>query len=71
MADHEPLAMAQLVEAHHAMLYRYAYRLTGSIVDAEDLTQQTFLNAQLKLDQLRAIPSWPGRGCSRFCEIVT
>lgn len=46
--------VAALVEAHYALLYRYAYRLAGSAADAEDLTQQAFLTAQEKLDQLRA-----------------
>ena len=45
--------VAKLVAAHHEILYRYAFRLTGSVADAEDLTQQTFLIAQAKLDQLR------------------
>jgi len=35
------------------MVYRYAYRLTGSVPDAEDLTQQVFLTAQERLSQLR------------------
>jgi len=43
----------RLVEQHYALLYRYAYRLSGSSADAEDLTQQTFLSAQAHLDQLR------------------
>jgi RNA polymerase sigma-70 factor (ECF subfamily) len=43
----------QLVEEHYSSLYRYAYRLTGLAVDAEDLTQETFCQAQLKLAQLR------------------
>jgi RNA polymerase sigma-70 factor (ECF subfamily) len=43
----------RLVEDHYASLYRYAYRLTGSAADAEDLTQDTFCQAQLKLVQLR------------------
>src|SRR4051794_28517428 len=42
-----------LIAAHHAPLYRYAYRLTGVAADAEDLTQQTFLIAHQKVDQLR------------------
>ena len=42
-----------LVVAHHAPLYRYAYRLCGCQAEAEDLTQQTFLVAQQKLHQLR------------------
>jgi RNA polymerase sigma-70 factor (ECF subfamily) len=42
-----------LVEDHYGGLYRYAYRLTGSASDAEDLTQETFCQAQLKWSQLR------------------
>ena len=45
--------IAGLIAAHHAPLYRYAYRLTGMGADAEDLTQQAFLIAQQKLHQLR------------------
>jgi RNA polymerase sigma-70 factor (ECF subfamily) len=43
----------QLVDEHYAALYRYAYRLTGSRTDAEDLTQDTFCQAQMKLHQVR------------------
>ncbi len=46
--------IARLVVDHHAEVYRYAFRLSGSVVDAEDLTQQTFLAAQLHLAQLRS-----------------
>jgi RNA polymerase sigma-70 factor (ECF subfamily) len=49
-----PRSVQQLVEEHYASLYRYAYRLTGSAVDAEDLTQETFYKAQRNLAQLRA-----------------
>jgi RNA polymerase sigma-70 factor (ECF subfamily) len=45
--------LVDLVERYYALLYRYAYRLTGSRADAEDLTQQAFLTAQAKWDQLR------------------
>lgn len=45
--------LGRWVAEHHAPLYRYAYRLTGSVPDAEDLTQQTFLIAQQKRDQVR------------------
>lgn len=51
--DSRARKLAQLVEQHYALLYRYAYRLTGSDADAEDLTQQTFVAAQLKWNQLR------------------
>jgi RNA polymerase sigma-70 factor (ECF subfamily) len=43
----------RLVDEHLAAVYRYAFRLTGKTADAEDLTQQTFLTARLRIDQLR------------------
>ena len=55
------LNIAQLVADFHADVYRFAYRLTGHSDDAEDLTQQTFLQAQAHLHQLRepaAAKSW-------------
>ena len=42
-----------LVDEHLEAVYRYAYRLTGTVQDAEDLTQQVFLLAQQRLEQLR------------------
>src|SRR5258708_17445481 len=51
--DHRACKLAELVERYYALLYRYAYRLTGSQADAEDVTQQAFLVAQARWDQLR------------------
>lgn len=51
--EHRARKLADLVTQHYALLYRYAYRLTGSEADAEDLTQQAFLTAQRKWEQLR------------------
>lgn len=45
--------VARIVAEHHATVYRYAFRLTGRVPEAEDLTQLTFLTAVRKLDQLR------------------
>ena len=42
-----------LIEAHYDPLYRYAYRLSGSAADAEDLTQETFGKALVRAGQLR------------------
>lgn len=53
--------MEELIRQHHVLLYRYAYRLSGSAADAEDLTQQTYLIAHENLHQLReagAAKSW-------------
>jgi RNA polymerase sigma-70 factor, ECF subfamily len=48
-----PQAVQRLVDEHYVPLYRYAYRLSGSSADAEDLTQEAFCKAQLNLSQLR------------------
>src|SRR5712664_3462632 len=45
-------SVQQLVDDYYTALYRYAFRLTGSTSDAEDLTQETFCKVQAKLDQL-------------------
>ncbi len=61
MADERPrMDVAQLVADHHRAVYGYAYRLSGSVHDAEDLTQQVFLVAQQKLGQLRKMESVRG-----------
>jgi len=57
----QPLDIRTLVQEHHRDVYRYAYRLAGREVDAEDLTQQTFLIAQQRLQQIRQpqrVVSW-------------
>ena len=43
----------RLVDEHYVALYRYAYRLSGSAADAEDLTQDAFCKAQVHFSQLR------------------
>ncbi len=55
------LDIARLVAEHYEAVYRYGYRLSGSQTEAEDLTQQVFLIACLKGEQLRqaeAVRSW-------------
>jgi RNA polymerase sigma-70 factor, ECF subfamily len=44
---------ARLVAEHYQAVYRYAYRLSGSATEAEDLTQQAYLIASRNLKQLR------------------
>jgi RNA polymerase sigma-70 factor (ECF subfamily) len=58
MADQRArIDVAQLVAEYYRAVYRYAYRLSSSVPDAEDLTQQVFLVAQQKLGQLRNVES--------------
>jgi RNA polymerase sigma-70 factor (ECF subfamily) len=49
------VGISQLVDEHYQAVYRYAYRLTGNLADAEDLTQKVFLAAHRNLSQLRKI----------------
>ena len=59
--DSSPVPIVQLVDEHYAIVYRVAYRLSGSTSDAEDLTQQVFLTACAKSQQLRdpeAVRAW-------------
>lgn len=52
MASGSP-SIESLIDEYYAGLYRYAYRLSGTSSDAEDLTQETFRKALARLDQLR------------------
>lgn len=53
--DPSTVDVTRLVAEFHPAVYRYAYRLTGSVPDAEDLAQQTFLIAHEKIGQLRSV----------------
>jgi RNA polymerase sigma-70 factor, ECF subfamily len=45
--------ISQLVDQHYESVFRFAYRLSGKSHEAEDISQQAFLDAQRKLDTLR------------------
>lgn len=47
------MEISQLVDQHFESVYRFAYRLAGTSHEAEDISQQAFLDAQRKLDTLR------------------
>jgi RNA polymerase sigma-70 factor (ECF subfamily) len=47
------VSLTELACLHYPLVYRYAFRLCGSVEEAEDLTQQAFLTAHRRLDQLR------------------
>ena len=39
----EPLTLESAFDAHHALIFRVAYRMTGNAHDAEDVVQTVFL----------------------------
>ncbi len=47
------VSVSDLARRHYSLVYRFAFRLCGSAEEAEDLTQQAFLTAHRRLDQLR------------------
>lgn len=46
-------AFATLVKENQKMVFAVAFRMTGSMADAEDLTQETFLRAYQHLESYR------------------
>ena len=40
----DPGTYLQIFDEHHVPLFRFAYRMTGSIADAEDVVQECFLD---------------------------
>jgi RNA polymerase sigma-70 factor (ECF subfamily) len=55
--DNAQVEITQLVAEHYQSVYRYAYRLSGSATEAEDLTQQVYLIASRNLGKLRSLDS--------------
>jgi len=47
-------AFEALIRQHQHMIYSLTYRMTGSLADAEDLTQETFLRAWRQIGSYRA-----------------
>jgi RNA polymerase sigma-70 factor, ECF subfamily len=49
----DPEAFAALIRAHQRMIHALTFRMSGSLADAEDLAQETFIQAHRQLDQFR------------------
>ena len=63
-------AFAQLVEANQGRIYTLAYRMTGNVETARDLTQETFLSAWQALPRFRgksAFSTWLYRMAVNAC----
>ncbi len=50
----DPEAFGALVRRYQRMIYALTYRMTGSLADAEDLTQEVFVRAHQELPGFRA-----------------
>jgi RNA polymerase sigma-70 factor (ECF subfamily) len=59
-AKHDPIAFAQLYEAHYPAILNYLYRRTLRVAAAEELTSDTFFKA------LRGLASYQPRPSVRF-----
>jgi len=63
-------AMEALVTAHQRMIFALCYRMTGSVQDAEDMTQETFVHACRRFNQFRGesqVSSWLYRIALNHC----
>jgi RNA polymerase sigma-70 factor, ECF subfamily len=49
----DPAAFEELVRQHQRMIHALTYRMTGSLADAEDLAQETFLRAYEQIGGFR------------------
>jgi RNA polymerase sigma-70 factor (ECF subfamily) len=47
-------AFRELVDRHSRAVFRVAYRVTGTVEDAEDVVQETFLRAYRQLDRFES-----------------
>ena len=66
----DPTAFARLVGRHQRMIHALAYRMTGSLAEAQDLAQETFIAAWDQLDGFRgeaSFSSWLYRIAMNRC----
>ncbi len=63
-------AFAELIRTHQRMIHSLAYRMSGSMADADDLAQETFIRAFRGLDTYRGaakFSSWLYRISLNLC----
>lgn len=49
----DPAAFEALIRSHQHMVHSLTYRMTGSLADAEDLAQETFIRAYERIGEFR------------------
>ena len=59
MATNDPPDWARIVESHAERVYRIAFRILGSVQDAEDVSQIVFTEA-IKMHRRGPVQSWTG-----------
>jgi RNA polymerase sigma-70 factor (ECF subfamily) len=63
-------AFEELIREHQRMIHSLCYRMTGSLADAEDLAQETFIQAFQHRDSFRGeahVSSWLYRIAVNLC----
>jgi RNA polymerase sigma-70 factor (ECF subfamily) len=68
----DPTAFGRLVERYEAAIYRLCRRVTGNAADAEELAHDSFVEAWIKLHQLREpekFASWLKRLALNLCRM--
>jgi RNA polymerase sigma-70 factor (ECF subfamily) len=60
LSDERLARTEKLLAEHQAAVFRYAYRLSGCVSTAEDITQEVFLRAFRSLHQLREMEAARG-----------
>ena len=68
--DGNPEAFEALIRAHQRMIHSLTFRMTGSMADAEDLAQETFIRAYRQLDSYQGtakFSSWLYRIAVNTC----
>ena len=66
----DPAAFESLIRAHQRMIHSLTFRMTGSLADAEDLAQETFIRAYRQLDSYQGtakFSSWLYRIAVNVC----
>jgi RNA polymerase sigma-70 factor, ECF subfamily len=66
----DPTAFAALIHTHQAMIHSLTFRMTGSMADAKDLAQETFIRAYQQLDSFNGsskFSSWLYRIAVNAC----
>src|ERR1700759_4503435 len=66
----DPAAFESLVGAYQPMIHALTFRMTGSLADAEELVQETFIQAFRQLSSFRAeskFSSWLYRIAINLC----